>query len=165
MGKWEESKEAGKHKQFEKCIGSWEGVAKVWFGPDELADESEVKGKIESVLGGRFLMYSYQGTFQAKAIEGIAIFGYSIPLDRFQSAWIDSFHNGSNIMFSQGQINSDKLFDAKGNYESGGPENQIWGWRTEIEVIDDHHICITAYNISPEGEEVKATEAMLQRTI
>jgi len=38
-----------------------------------------------------------------------------------------------------------------------------WGWRTEIDVVSDDEVRITAYNISPEGEESKATETNYHR--
>ena len=76
-------------------------------------------------------------------------------------AWIDSFHMGTGIMFSQGK-NSDKLFSVLGNY--GGAElPEPWGWRTEIELKDRDTMIVTAYNISPEGEEAKATETIFHR--
>jgi Protein of unknown function (DUF1579) len=40
---------------------------------------------------------------------------------------------------------------------------QHWGWRTEIEMPGDDEVKITAYNISPEGEEARATELLYRR--
>jgi len=41
--------------------------------------------------------------------------------------------------------------------------DQLWGWQTELEIIDDNEIILSDYNISPEGEETKAAEAVLKR--
>jgi len=38
-----------------------------------------------------------------------------------------------------------------------------WGWSTEIELVNDDEVKITAYNISPEGSESKATETVYTR--
>jgi hypothetical protein len=43
---------------------------------------------------------------------------------------------------------------------TGGPD---WGWRTEVDLIDNDHLVITAYNILPDGMEARATEATLTR--
>jgi hypothetical protein len=120
-----------------------------------------MKGTITSVLDGRFMLYQYQGTLAEKTFDGIAIIGFSINDDKFQMAWVDSFHMGTGIMFSEGK-RPDMLFSVLGNYGGAGmPEP--WGWRTEMELRDQNTLVITAYNISPTGEEGKATETVYTR--
>lgn len=161
--KFETSKNTGVHFQLSNLSGEWEGTTKTWFEPGEVADESPVRGSMRPILGGRFIMHEYKGSLGDKPLEGMAIYGYHLGLGKFQSAWIDSFHNGTAIMFSEGKRGEDS-FTMLGGYAYVTPElEQQWGWRTEIERINDDEVKITAYNISPEGEEARATETLYKR--
>ena len=161
--KFELSKTSGVHFQLSRLVGEWEGTSKTWFEPTVVADESPVRGSMRLVLDGRFILHEYTGSFAGKALEGITIFGYHLGLKKFQSAWIDSFHNDTALMFSEGSRNSEE-FKVLGSYAYVTPEaEQHWGWRTELEILSDDELVITAYNISPAGEEAKATELRYTR--
>ncbi|MGV3603463.1 MAG: DUF1579 domain-containing protein [Dyadobacter fermentans] len=159
--KFETSLESGVHHQLQALTGTWQGITKTWFEPDVLADESEMKGTIRSVLGGRFLLHEYQGSLDGKPFEGIAFYGFDIPNNNFQAAWIDSFHMGTGVMLSNGTP-TENGFSVIGQYSI--PEYpQPWKWRTVAELKDANTLVLTAYNISPEGQEDKATETVYKR--
>jgi hypothetical protein len=161
--KFETSKTDGVHNQLSRLAGEWEGTAKTWFEPDKIADESPVVGTMRLIMGGRFILHEYKGKFGDKPLEGMAIYGYHLGLQRFQCAWIDSFHNGSAIMFSEGERGKTE-FNMLGSYAYITPElEQHWGWRSTVEINSDDELVLTAYNISPEGNEVKATETTYRR--
>ena len=156
--KLDESKLNGPHFQLSRLVGEWKGTTKTWFDPSKLEDESPINGTMRLILDGRFIMHEYQSSFGDKSLSGIAIFGYDLNTQKYQCAWMDTFHNGTAIMFSKGN-KGDEGINVLGSYAYITPETeQHWGWRTQLEMISDSEMVITAYNISPEGQESKATE-------
>lgn len=149
------------HHFLSQLAGSWTGVSKLWLEPDSLTDESPVVGTIQIILEGRFALYLYQGSIEGEPQHGMFTFGYNTLLDSYEASWVDSFHNNTAIMFCTGRPTENGFF-VLGHYPDpiGGPD---WGWRTEVSLVDENHLLITAYNIDPEGGEAKATEALLTR--
>lgn len=159
--KFEISKESGQHLRFANLVGSWDGNTRTWFEKDILADESPMRGRISMVLDGRFLSYEYQGSINGKPFEGKMLWGYDLGLQKCQVSWIDTFHTGTSILQSEGHETGNG-FSVLGSY-SGQGMPEPWGWRTELEIINSDQFLIRAFNISPEGEEAKATETIYHR--
>ncbi|MBK6648206.1 MAG: DUF1579 domain-containing protein [Anaerolineales bacterium] len=148
------------HHFLSQLAGHWQGTSKLWLEPDKLAGESPIVGTIQLILDGRFALFLYQSSIEGEAQHGMFTFGYNTTLERYEASWVDSFHNNTAIMFCEGNA-IENGFSVLGSYPdpTGGPD---WGWRTEVKLIGNELI-MTAYNITPEGEEAKATEAILNK--
>jgi hypothetical protein len=153
--------EGGVHHKLGQLVGQWEGTTRVWVEPGKLTDESATVGTMRLILGGRFVLHEYEGSLGEEPLTGMAIYGCDLTTGVFQAAWADTWHTGTEIMFSEGS-GTGRGFWVLGHYKDpgGGPD---WGWRTEVEILDPEHVVITAYNTSPQGEEARAAETTLAR--
>ncbi len=142
-------------------VGSWEGTCQTWFEPGKLADESRIKGEIRPILGGQFLRHTYEGTIQGKPRHGEETITLNSVTKRFQVSWFDDFHMNYAIMFSEGEA-TERGFVVTGQYDTT-PNAPPWGWKTVYQLNDDDHLTITAYNITPDGQEAKAVETRYVR--
>jgi hypothetical protein len=143
-------------------VGSWEGTCRTWFEPGTLADESTVKGMMSPVLDGRFFRHEYVGTIQGRPRHGEETVAFNSVANRFQVSWVDDFHMNYAIMFSEGEATA-QGFVVMGKYDVA-PDTAPWGWKTAYDVIDENHLTITAYNVTPDGQEAKALETKYSRT-
>ena len=68
-------------------------------------------------------------------------------------SWFDTFHMNDAILVSTGEPNPEgNGFSVTGRYRMG-PTQDYWTWRTEYELANSDELRITAYNVTPQGEE------------
>ena len=149
------------HRQLAAMTGDWSGTTRVWFEPGKVGDESPVRGTIRSALDDRFIVFEYTGALGGKPLAGLLLFGFHIDRNRFEAAWIDSFHCGSAIMSSTGEPGAADA-NVLGHY---GPPGGEWGWRTALALEASGELVITAWNIAPDGQEDLAVETRLKRVV
>jgi hypothetical protein len=162
--KFEQSKQDGPHALLTTMVGEWSGIARTWFEPGKLADEAPIKGSTKLILDGMFLLHEYEGGMTGHPMKGVAIHGYSIGEKRWQTAWVDSVHNGTRIMLSQGEVGASKdKPSVLGHYPA--PTGPDWGWRTTLELRNKNNLVVSHFNITPDGQESIGVEIDYERVI
>jgi hypothetical protein len=137
------------------AIGSWHGTYQLWLEPEVLYSESEVEGTVSGLVGDRFVTHEYSYEVLGEPQTGHMLLA-AHDADTLQGAWIDSWHNSETILFCAPAGGAAVV----GEY---GPPDQIWRWRTELAMPSPDELIVTAWNITPDGAEAKATESRYQR--
>jgi hypothetical protein len=138
-------------------VGEWEGTYRVWMEPGVLHSESPSRAVVYPVLHGRYVVQDYEWADQGALQQGTMLLGCDTDA-AWHMAWVDTWHTGSSIMLSNGQDGSTAV--VLGSYGGNGEQ---WGWRTAWAMPDPDHLVVTAWNITPQGQEAKATEATYER--
>lgn len=162
MKLWQEYSTPGKaHKHLEFLKGEWIVETKMWQAPDAPLSSSTGTASGEMILGGRYLLMKYSGTFEGMKFEGIALTGYDNDKKKFQSIWIDNF--GTGLYFTEGSCKED--------FKECTDEGEWWDpirkhnykVRSIGKIIDNDTYINEMYAKYPNSKEFKTMELVYKR--
>jgi hypothetical protein len=147
-------------ENFEKLTGNWRGKNSLhtpWM-EESPVKSSDSEAVVETTAINRFLKIEYTWSFEEKPQEGILLIGSEE--NSAKAVWIDSWHNGDKFMNCEGTFEGNSI-KIKGFYKV--PDHSDWGWKTEINFETEDFFKIIMHNVTPEGEESLAVEAVYTR--
>lgn len=146
------------HQLLARFAGGWRGTSQLWLDPAAPPEESSTELLAEPILGGRWLRMSERGTAFGKPHAGEMLLGYHLDARAYELAWVDSSHTGTSIILFTGPATEPGVVDVLGSYTAG---EQRWGWRTRLRLSTPDELLLEAFNISPDGVEMRAIVSRL----
>jgi hypothetical protein len=125
--------------------GRWRGSKNVFLGPGAPALESASDLDIGLEARGKFLRLRYTWTADGQPQEGLLLLGNDG--ERASGAWIDSWHNGDNLMVCRGTF-GDGVVSVAGTYAA--PPGPDWGWMIELRPVESA-LEVVMFNVPPGG--------------
>jgi hypothetical protein len=150
------------HEHMKKLVGNFDYTIKMWMDPSQPPQESTGKRSAEMILGGRYLVEKFTGTFMGMPFEGIGTLAYDNVQKKYVSTWIDNM--GTGVMTSTGSC------DGKGAWNmSGDMADPMSGamvkTRSVTKVVDDNTLVMEMYMPGADGKEFKMMEITARRSM
>ena len=92
------------HKWLAAADGEWEGEITQWMAPD--APPMTIKGSSsnKTIMGGRYQVGNFKGSFMGQPFEGMSTMGYDNTKKMIVSSWLDNM--GTGIMQMEGPVDT-----------------------------------------------------------
>ncbi|HLP62808.1 MAG TPA: DUF1579 domain-containing protein [Candidatus Deferrimicrobium sp.] len=147
------------HEFLKKFVGEWNVTSKAWMMPGQEPVLSESKSKAELILGGRFLMWRYQGTMFGQPFEGMQILSYDNMKKKYVTIWID---NTSTAFYMLEGTREGNVINDSGLWVdpvTGGDEKV----RSVTSVIGPDEFTFELIMVGKDGKEFKSMENRYKR--
>ena len=138
--------------------GRWQGTNRVWLSPNDPVMESQTEAVVSLTALGKFLSLQYTWSVDGELQEGLLVLGQESPQGLVKAAWVDSWHMSDVMMVCEGAVSPEGAVWVRGTYAA--PPGPNWGWRITLESQAGNTFRIVMDNISPEGVEMLAVEAV-----
>jgi hypothetical protein len=142
-----------------ELTGRWQGNNRLWLDPSEPAQESAATAVCQQVAQGKFFELHYTWAEGGLPQDGALLLGQS--QEKLTAAWVDSWHMQDKMMQCSGKAQTDGAVSVLGYYAA--PPDPDWGWRIVLQLDSADQFRLIMYNISPDGEEILAVEAVFSR--
>ena len=140
-------------------VGKWQGKNSLWLSPDEPVRESAATAVCQTVAQGKFFQLNYTWADEGKPQAGMLLLGQI--QEQLEATWVDSWHMQDKMMTCTGTAAANAPLSVLGYYAA--PPGPDWGWRLTVQPENNDQFRFLMYNITPEGEEMLAVEAIFSR--
>ena len=143
------------HEELAKSVGDWSVEGRFWMAPGGEPVTTEGTAHNELILGGRYVLQSYEGSFMGQPFQGMMIGGYNNGTHDHFSFWIDSM--GTGYTLSAGREAASGEVVMKGIMQSpqdphGSP------YRSVVEHASENEMSIAMFAPGPDGGEFRFAE-------
>ena len=143
-------------------LGTWHARNRLWFVPEGPTFDSDTTLVVERAVGDVITLLRYTWAHEGTTHDGVLLVRDTAPDAPPAMVWADSFHTGGTFMsLGPGQRTAQGV-SATGSYAA--PPGPDWGWRIALEATAPSALTLRMYNITPEGEEALAVEAVYTRS-
>jgi len=135
--------------------GAWTGSNRLWMMPGSDAEESAATATVSFSGQGKFAELRYTWSTEGDPEDGLIVLRGGV-----QAVWGDSWHTPDGFYLWNGEI-LDCVVVVRGSYPA--PTGPDWGWRIEIDARQTDRLRLSMFNITPDGEEMLAVQAVYSR--
>jgi hypothetical protein len=146
-------------------LGNWAGTNLLnlsWLpSPEHLSDTTL---QVTKSVNDNFLQLTYtwsDTSHENTPHNGVLLLGVDPETRKATSAWCDSWHQSTGLLFCTGDIEASGKINVLGSYSA--PPGPDWGWRISLQQNTDDTLEIVMTNITPDGEEDLAVRATFRR--
>jgi hypothetical protein len=141
--------------------GKWNGTYRLIVEPTDPARVSPSTASVSPVAGARFARLDYEWDYEGRPQDGSLLVGYEKERGIVTAVWVDSWHMSSTFMLCEGAAGARGSLEVRGFYAA--PPGPDWGWRTVVGLRANGTLRMVMYNVSPDGKEGLAVEAVYSR--
>lgn len=157
---YELSQPGPEHARLAELVGTFDADVTVWTTPEDPPTRSKDRIENKWILGRRYVLGEYTGSFMDQPIEGLFILGFDRSRELYFSTWADTTSTWF-MPFSHGELRGDTLVLERDMYDPmlGGMTRVRE--RIVLETPDRHR-----YELSytqPDGREVTSKRIIYTR--
>lgn len=142
-------------EKMKTSMGIWQGSSRLHDPHTGAPEDSLSTLSLTPTEGEAVLRLDYTWAYQGAPQQGTVLLAEAANQE-VSASWTDTWHMGDQTMHCKGTTTSDGSLSLLGSYAA--PPGPDWGWRVVIRAGRD--IQIAMYNITPEGQEEIAVEAV-----
>jgi hypothetical protein len=146
--------------QLHVLTGQWQGTNRLWLDPAQTANESAATAVFQLVAQEKFATLHYTWADSDQPQSGVLLFGQHEQ--QVSAAWVDSWHMQDNMMQLTGISQPDGTMMVKGSYAA--PPGPDWSWQITLQPLPNDQFKLLMHNITPDGDQMLAVEALFART-